>query len=80
MYILQLIDFPHFLLADETLYAVSKRIYIYKIPYTAIFRLETEWYCANVCGCRETGWRDPTGFLTNIYLISYIVIFDCYHG
>ena len=30
MYILQLIDFPHFLLADETLYAVSKRIYFIK--------------------------------------------------
>ena len=57
-----------------------KRIIFYKshIPRYSISK--RNWYCANVCGCRETGWRDPTGFLTNIYLISYIVIFDCYHG
>ena len=36
---------------------------------------------SNICGCRKTGWRNPTGFLKNILsvvvcLISYIFIYD----
>jgi hypothetical protein len=39
--------------------------------YTMIFYQEVELvslYCANICGCRETCWRDPTRFLINVEL------------
>ena len=57
-------------------YAVSKRIIFIKNMYRDNFVLERNWYCANVFGCRKTGWRDPTGFLNSFYLISDILIFD----
>ena len=78
MYILQLIDFPYFL-AMRPYYAVIKRIIFIKNIYRDNFVLERNWYCANVFGCRKTGWRDPTGFLNSIYLIMDILIFVDYH-
>ena len=55
--------------------AVSKRIFIKPI-YRDNSVLERNWYCANIFGCRETGWRDPTGFLNCIYLFTDIDIYS----
>ena len=30
--------------------------------------------CANVCGCRETGWRDPTEFLKHLNLFHMLCV------
>src|SRR5574338_749829 len=56
--------------------AVSKRIFFIKPMYRDNSVLERNWYCANIFGCRETGWRDPTGFLTSIYLFTDIDVYS----
>ena len=71
------VDFSHFLFSGWDPIAPSiKRIIFNKNIYRDNFVLERNWYCANIFGCRKTGWRDPTGFLNSIYLISDILIFD----
>ena len=61
------IDFPQFLFSGwDPIASPIKRIIFIKSHIPRYLVLKRDWYCANVCGCRETGWRDPTGFL-NIY-------------
>ena len=74
MYILQLIDFPP-RIADETLLRRLLSGYFIKSHIPRYSTLKWNWYCANVCGCRVTGWRDPTGFLAYLFVYEYYV--DC---
>ena len=51
------------------------------IPRYSAMKQNGYYLCANICGCRKTGWRNPTGFLKNILSVClfdciYIVIYD----
>ena len=48
------------------------------IPRYSATKQNGYYLCANICGCRKTGWRNPTGFLNSyLYCNLCIVIYKC---
>ena len=50
--------------------------FLYWFLFKRIYHMELKVMLillCNICGCRETGWRNPTGFLNSYFIVFHIL-------